>query len=140
MSTFPFDPKSELSGNVLSGFYIDGQWVQPCSNASVSLIAPSTGQAFASVPLADTADVDKAVDAARRAFDTGPWPSMSGTERAACLQRMSAALVSRMTLLSRIWTAEVCSSLRRGQCLTTTPNWRRLSVSRKAARREVAKP
>lgn len=111
MSTFPFDPKSELSGNVLSGFYIDGQWVQPCSNASVSLIAPSTGQAFASVPLADTADVDKAVDAARRAFDTGPWPSMSGAERAACLQRMSAALVSRMTLLSRIWTAEVGAPL-----------------------------
>jgi acyl-CoA reductase-like NAD-dependent aldehyde dehydrogenase len=107
MSTFPFDSKSELSGNVQSRFYIDGQWLQPGSNASVSLVAPSTGQVFASVPLADEGDVDKAVNAARRAFDTGPWPRMSGAERAACLRRMSAALASRMTLLSRIWTAEV---------------------------------
>ncbi|WP_286162126.1 aldehyde dehydrogenase [Burkholderia sp. WP9] len=96
-----------MSGNVQSRFYIDGQWLQPGSNASVSLVAPSTGQVFASVPLADEGDVDKAVNAARRAFDTGPWPRMSGAERAACLRRMSAALASRMTLLSRIWTAEV---------------------------------
>lgn len=107
MSTFPFDSKSELSGNVQSRFYIDGQWLEPGANASVSLVAPSTGQVFASVPLADEGDVDKAVNAARRAFDTGPWPRMSGAERAACLRRMSAALASRMTLLSRIWTAEV---------------------------------
>jgi aldehyde dehydrogenase (NAD+) len=107
MSTFPFDTQSELNDNVLSRFYIDGQWEFPGSNETVSLVAPSTGQAFASVPLADIGDVDKAVAAARRAFDTGPWPRMSGNERAACLRRMSAALASRMTLLSRIWTAEV---------------------------------
>lgn len=107
MSTFPFDPKSELNANVLSRFYIDGQWVQPNSDVPVSLVAPSTGQVFASAPLANTRDVDNAVGAARRAFDTGPWPRMSGAERAACLRRMSAALASRMTLLARVWTAEV---------------------------------
>lgn len=107
MSTFPFDPKSELNGTVLSRFYIDGQWVQPGSPESVSVISPSTGEPFVSVPLADNGDVDKAVDAARRAFDTGSWPRMSGTERATYLRRISAALASRTTLLSRIWTAEV---------------------------------
>jgi len=107
MPTFPFDPTSELAPDLLSSFYIDGQWVKPVSNASVSLVAPSTEQAFATVSLANTEDVDKAVDAARRAFDTGPWPRMTGPERAACLRRMSASLASRMTLLSRIWTAEV---------------------------------
>lgn len=107
MSTFPFDTQSELNGDVLSRFYIDGRWVLPGSSETVELVAPSTGRAFVSVPLADTGDVDKAVDAARRAFDAGPWPRMSGSERAACLRRMSAALASRMTLLSRIWTAEV---------------------------------
>ncbi|NPT47954.1 aldehyde dehydrogenase family protein [Paraburkholderia sp. 1N] len=107
MSSFPFDPKSELNGNVLSRFYIDGQWVQPGSHESVPVVAPSTGQAFVSVPLADSGDVDKAVDAARRAFDTGSWPRMSGAKRADYLGKMSVALASRMTLLSRIWTAEV---------------------------------
>ncbi|CAE6807202.1 aldehyde dehydrogenase [Paraburkholderia nemoris] len=107
MSPFPFDPKSELNGNVLSRFYIDGQWVQPGPHESVPVVAPSTGQAFVSVPLADNGDVDKAVDAARGAFDTGPWPRMSGAERADYLRRMSVALASRMPLLSRIWTAEV---------------------------------
>ncbi|VVD97122.1 aldehyde dehydrogenase [Pandoraea terrigena] len=107
MSTFPFDTQSELNGNVLSRFYIDGQWVLPSARETVKLVAPSTGHAFARVPLADTGDVDKAVDAARTAFDTGPWPRMSGVERAACLRRMSTALASRMRTLSRIWTAEV---------------------------------
>src|SRR3569623_3018474 len=107
MPTFPFNPTSDLCVDLLSCFYIDGQWVKPVSNASISLVAPSTEQAFATVSLANTEDVDKAVDAARRAFDTGPWPRMPGPVRAACLRRMSASLASRMTLLSRIWTAEV---------------------------------
>ncbi|TAM53266.1 MAG: aldehyde dehydrogenase [Paraburkholderia sp.] len=107
MSDFPFYPQSELSEDVLSRFYIDGQWVQSGSNASVSLVSPSTESAFATARLADTGDVDRAVNAARKAFDTGPWPRMSGTERAACLRRMSEALGLRIPLLSRIWTAEV---------------------------------
>ncbi|KAA0088402.1 aldehyde dehydrogenase [Paraburkholderia sp. T12-10] len=107
MSNFPFDPQSELSEDVLSRFYIDGQWVQGGSSASFSLVSPSTEVAFATARLADTGDVDRAVNAARKAFDTGPWPRMSGTERAACLRRMSEALGLRIPLLSRIWTAEV---------------------------------
>ncbi|WP_053572162.1 aldehyde dehydrogenase [Caballeronia cordobensis] len=107
MPTFPFDPTSELAPDLLSGFYIDGQWVRPSSNASVSVVAPSTEQAFATVAVANTEDVDNAVAAARRAFDTGAWPRMTGPDRAVYLRRMSALLASRMTLLSRLWTAEV---------------------------------
>ncbi|SAK79203.1 aldehyde dehydrogenase [Caballeronia temeraria] len=107
MPTFPFEPTSELAPHLLSGFYIDGQWVRPSSDASVSVVAPSTEQAFATVPVAKAEDVDNAVGAARRAFDTGPWPRMSGPDRAAYLRRMSALLASRLPLLSRLWTAEV---------------------------------
>lgn len=107
MSIYSFDTQSELNENVLSRFYVNGQWVLPSTSETVTLIAPSTGQPYVRVPLAGTGDVDKAVDAARTAFDTGPWPRMSGGERAAYLRRMSVALASRMTILSRIWTAEV---------------------------------
>lgn len=107
MSAFPFDPTSELNKNVLSRFFIDGQWVQSSSNELTSLVSPSTEAEFASVPLAGFGDVDRAVDAARRAFDTGPWPRMSGAERAACMRRISMALAARLPLLSRIWTAQV---------------------------------
>lgn len=107
MSTYSFDTQSELNENVLSRFYVNGRWVLPGTSETVTLIAPSTGQPFVRVPLADAGDVDRAVDAARKAFDTGPWPRMSGGERAAYLRRMSVALASRMTILSRIWTAQV---------------------------------
>jgi acyl-CoA reductase-like NAD-dependent aldehyde dehydrogenase len=107
VSSIPFDTESELSAEVRSGFYIDGQWAAPDSASSVALVAPSTGRPFATAALANVADIDRAVAAARRAFDTGPWPRMSGDERAACMKRMSAALASRMGLLSRLWTAEV---------------------------------
>lgn len=58
-------------------------------------------------PLADAADADRAIDAARVAFDTGVWPRMSGAERAVYLRRLSAAVKERLPLLSRIWTAQV---------------------------------
>lgn len=107
VSSFPSDTVSELSADVRSRFYIDGRWMAPDAAGSVDVVAPSSGQLFATAALASASDIDRAVDAARRAFDTGPWPNMSGAERAACMKRMSAALASRMGLLSRLWTAEV---------------------------------
>ncbi|MGN6319647.1 aldehyde dehydrogenase [Trinickia sp.] len=107
MSALQFDPNSELNQNVLSRFFVDGQWVQSRSNEFASLVSPSTETEFALVPLAGIGDVDSAVDAARRAFDTGPWPRMSGADRAAYLRRISMALAARLPLLSRIWTAQV---------------------------------
>jgi acyl-CoA reductase-like NAD-dependent aldehyde dehydrogenase len=59
------------------------------------------------VPLADVTDAERAIDAARVAFDTGAWPRMTGVERAAYLKRFSAAVKERLPLLSRIWTAQV---------------------------------
>ncbi|ACC72358.1 aldehyde dehydrogenase [Paraburkholderia phymatum] len=107
MTTSRFDPQAELSDDVRSRFYIGGHWVLPNSKETASLVSPTTEKSFLSVPLADRRDVDDAVRAARKAFDTGPWPLMSAAERSDYLRRLSGAVASRMQLLSRLWTAEV---------------------------------
>jgi hypothetical protein len=51
-------------------FYIDGEWVDPISSRTVEVIDPTTETPIATVALADDADVDRAVAAAKRAFET----------------------------------------------------------------------
>ena len=63
--------------------YIDKTFVAPVSNDSFSAINPATEEVFAEVAAGGAADVNLAVCAARRAFDDGPWPQMSASERAA---------------------------------------------------------
>jgi len=55
------------------------------SSETFDSIDPSTGEVFAQVAKAGREDVDRAVDAARAAFDEGPWPRMKGRERAAAM-------------------------------------------------------
>ena len=78
-----------LSSNVRSRFFIDGEWVSSHSDARHVLISPATEEPFMSVPLADSVDVERAVAAARRAFDKGPWPKLSGAERSVYLKRLA---------------------------------------------------
>jgi aldehyde dehydrogenase (NAD+) len=73
------------------------------------LTTPSTEAFFLDVPLADVTDGDRAIQAARDAFDDGPWPRMSGAERATYIRRLSSAIKARLPLLSRIWTAQVAA-------------------------------
>ncbi|MET0984517.1 MAG: aldehyde dehydrogenase [Steroidobacteraceae bacterium] len=75
-------------------FFIDGHWQAPSSNAVIEVIAPATEQVLGRCPEALPADVDRAVAAARKAFDTGPWPRMSSQERVAILKKMASRLRS----------------------------------------------
>lgn len=67
-------------------FYIDGEWVEPTGSARLPVIDPSTEQAFAEIAMGETADVEKAIAAARRAFAT--FSATSLTERMELLQRV----------------------------------------------------
>ncbi|UVJ42147.1 aldehyde dehydrogenase family protein [Pseudomonas sp. LS1212] len=69
--------------------YIDGQWVRPSQGGTFETIDPSNEAVIAKVAAATAADVDLAVKAARRAFDEGPWPQMSGAERAKILRAIA---------------------------------------------------
>lgn len=74
-------------------FYIDGHWVDPTEPRTMDVINPSTEQAFAQISAGRPADVDKAVQAARRAFDT--YSQTSVDERVALLERILNAYQER---------------------------------------------
>jgi acyl-CoA reductase-like NAD-dependent aldehyde dehydrogenase len=102
-----FDPISQLSTNVRTRFFIDGEWVGASSTRRHTLISPFSEAAVLDVPLADHRDVERAIAAARRAFDQGPWPHMAGRERALYIGRLTEALRLRLPLLAELWTAQV---------------------------------
>ena len=60
---------------------IDGKWVAAVSRKTFDSLDPSTGEVLARVAEGNKADIDLAVKAARRAFESGPWPKMSASER-----------------------------------------------------------
>ena len=75
--------------------YIDGRWVESVSGRWRGDEDPSTGEIFAEVPDGVAADADLAVEAARRAFDEGPWPRMTPEERRRSLLRLAEVLNRR---------------------------------------------
>src|SRR5438105_14195827 len=75
--------------------YIGGEWVTPASGKTIEVISPATEEVVAVVPEASEGDVDRAVEAARKAFDEGPWPQTSPAERAAMLRALSQGIQAR---------------------------------------------
>lgn len=84
-----------------NAFYIGGEWVAPASSRRFDLINASTEEVMGSVPEAVEADVDRAVAAARKAFETGPWANATPSERADVMLRFTAALAKRSDALAR---------------------------------------
>ncbi|CAB5027439.1 MAG: aldehyde dehydrogenase [Acidimicrobiia bacterium] len=81
--------------NVHDKLFIGGEWVAPEGKGVIEVISPHSEEVIGTVPDASTADIDKAIAAARNAFDNGPWPKMSPEERGEGIKRLSAALSSR---------------------------------------------
>src|SRR4051794_19954139 len=68
---------------------IDGKWVPSVSGKTFPTVNPATGETICQVAEGDKADVDKAVAAARRAFESGPWSKMSASERGRLMYRLA---------------------------------------------------
>ncbi|MFC3323671.1 aldehyde dehydrogenase family protein [Mesorhizobium cantuariense] len=68
--------------------YIDGKWVTAASGETFAVIDPATGLIFDHVPAGDKVDIDRAVAAARRAFDDGPWARMTPADRGKLVWRL----------------------------------------------------
>ncbi|SAL02442.1 aldehyde dehydrogenase [Caballeronia pedi] len=82
--------------------FIDGHWVAPVRHGRFDTIDPSNEEVIASVSAATAEDIDIAVNAARKAFDEGPWPRMRGAERAAVLRRIGKGIRERLQELAEI--------------------------------------
>jgi aldehyde dehydrogenase (NAD+) len=72
-----------------SKLLIDGQWVDATSGKTFETINPATGEVIARVAEADKADVDRAVVAARKSFESGPWSKMPAAERGRLLYKLA---------------------------------------------------
>ena len=89
-------------GNVKSyKMLIDGDWVNASDGRVFDSSNPTTGEVWSRVPEATTEDVDRAVNAAHRAFHSGPWSEMLPTQRAACLRRLAELLEEKSESLGR---------------------------------------
>jgi aldehyde dehydrogenase (NAD+) len=69
--------------------YIDGRWQEPDSKERFEVISPSTGEKIGYVPAGNSTDIDRAVEAARKAFFETDWPTRPVEERAEMLERLA---------------------------------------------------
>lgn len=72
--------------------FIDGRWTEPQEHGVRTIVCPATAEPVATVSEGTRADSLAALDAARRAFDHGPWPHLPWQERGALLQRVATLL------------------------------------------------
>jgi len=89
----------EFARKYLSGskqLFIDGAFAAAQSGKVFPVFNPATGDVLAHVAEGDAADIDRAVAAARRAFESGPWPSMSPSERSRLIYRLADKLEERL--------------------------------------------
>ncbi|GGG83831.1 betaine-aldehyde dehydrogenase [Salipiger pallidus] len=82
--------------------FIDGAYCASASGEFFDVVDPADRKVFHHVPRGIAADIDRAVVAARRAFEEGPWPRMSGAERAGVLRRMGDEIAARTDELARL--------------------------------------
>ncbi|MFJ4192549.1 aldehyde dehydrogenase [Pseudomonas sp. NPDC089534] len=86
--------------------FIGGQWVKPSTSGTFAVLNCATEAVAAQVARAEHADAAAAVQAARRAFDHGPWPRMTPVERAGYLEKIAERLEALNDDFARIWTTE----------------------------------
>ncbi|UVO53714.1 aldehyde dehydrogenase [Sphingomonas sp. SUN039] len=86
--------------------FTGGAWVEPSSASTFDVVDSTTEEAFLTVAEAQAPDIDRAVAAARAAFDTGPWPRLSPTERAVWLGKIADAWERRGDALADSWALE----------------------------------
>jgi aldehyde dehydrogenase (NAD+) len=90
---------------VYDKIYVDGAWVSPHGQGQLEVVDSTTEEVMASVPASDATDVDRAVKAARAAFDG--WAATTPEERAKFLTRINEGLAARMDELANVVSHEV---------------------------------
>jgi aldehyde dehydrogenase (NAD+) len=87
--------------------FIGGSWSQPSTGQRVEVISPHSEKPVASVAAAGPDDVNAAVDAARNAFDTGPWPRLEPAVRIDAVRRLADLYGKRRSEMADVITSEI---------------------------------
>ncbi len=85
---------------------IDGKWVDSASGKTFATVNPATEEIIAQVAEGDAADVDRAVQAARRAFDSGPWRKTDARDRGRMLNRLADLIETHIDELAELETLD----------------------------------
>jgi acyl-CoA reductase-like NAD-dependent aldehyde dehydrogenase len=89
--------------------YIGGRWQEPATGQRISVISPHTEEPIGETPEASPQDVDRAVLAARKAFDEGPWPRLPVSERMEKIEKLASVYTAHAEEMADLITAEMGS-------------------------------
>lgn len=91
--------------------FIGGDWVRPEGTATLEVISPHSEQPIGRVPQAAPADIDRAVKAARAAFEAGEWPRLTPRQRGEHLSRLARAYEPHANDIAALITDEMGSPI-----------------------------
>jgi betaine-aldehyde dehydrogenase len=92
--------------------FIDGRWVDSSSKETFNVINPATEEVIAKVPLGTKQDARAAIDAARKAFDSGTWPEKTPMERSSILWKMSEIVENNSLHLAQLESRNVGKTIK----------------------------
>jgi acyl-CoA reductase-like NAD-dependent aldehyde dehydrogenase len=120
---------------------VGGELIDSAAGERLEILNPATGEVITTTPAGDEVDVDRAVAAARRAFEEGPWPRMDRMQRAKVLNRFADHLEERMDALFRLETLNNGRPLRETRAqVGRTPEWLRYNAALLLAERTAVIP
>ena len=98
---------------------VDGKHVEAVSGERIDVVAPSDGQVFATMPRGKAADIDRAMVAARRAFEEGSWATMAPADRGRILMKLSGLIAANHEALSQLEARDVGKSIKQARADVT---------------------
>ncbi|CAN5901283.1 aldehyde dehydrogenase family protein [soil metagenome] len=100
------EPRARTRRSFQTKLLIDGQWRDSTSGKTFDTINPATEEVIAQVAEADANDIDLAVKAARRAFDSGPWRKMDARDRGRLLNKLADLIEQNIDELAELETLD----------------------------------
>src|SRR6266508_4202166 len=102
MATATLDHEVEQFTKTSHQLFIDGQWVDPAWGETFKTPNPATGESLATVAAGGPEDIDRAVRAARAAFEGGPWSRMTPSQRGRIVWRIGDLILEHLEELAQI--------------------------------------
>ncbi len=104
--TFTLDKRVDDFVGTTRKLFIDGDWVDAASGKTFETPNPASGETLATVAAGDAEDINRAVRAARRAFDDGPWGRLTPSERGRIVWRIGDLILDHLEELAELETLD----------------------------------
>src|SRR5438105_1859527 len=108
--------------------FIGGEWVEPAGSGTIDVIYPHSEELVGRVPEGTAADIDRAVAAARDAFDNGEWPRLSPEERITAVQKFSEGYAAHIPDMAAVITEEMGSPISFSNLAQSPAPWMMLNT------------